>query len=465
MTGQALGFAPGWVAGLESYRVNNYIAASLHYLVLGRVATEIGTVYAEMSRRKRGGEPDWFERSGAGRYFRARGHELYLEDDFYYGHTPNLLEDDLRISFRGRVQGRSLDIPVDAAMLGWFGRLLPRLRRTVPIEQVRAVCDDEEWTFVEQLIAEGLLCVTDLAPVPAHDGYSLRLLGHAGLDLQTPQVRVLFDPLCIVRTRDDVDLLHELDRPIDAVVISHPHWDHFNLDTLLHIPRQTRMIVPRVSHPPSLENLDMAPLLEQLGFTRIERLALWDSVDVGDVHLTATPFHGEHSGPEVEHDWMTYDVRAGGRAFFGAVDSCQSSHGSMDHVMRDVRTRLGKVDILFAPYSGFHYPISMFTRRPFYMGPGMEQYSGGPDDAVRWVSILDADLLVPYAGFVWGAADYDRSNDPTHRGSLRQLRSIVKSYPAGPLLVLEPRAGAFTWPGPGGELCVPPVTSAIGASR
>jgi L-ascorbate metabolism protein UlaG (beta-lactamase superfamily) len=324
----------------------------------------------------------------------------------------------------------------------------------MPIDEVRSVCDDDEWSFVEQLIDAGILRRTELVPVSPVSNYSLRVLGHATLSLQTPSARVLFDPMLVVRTREDVNLLDELDPPVDAIVLSHPHWDHFNLDTLLHVPRTTRMIVPQLANPPSVQNVDMARVLRQLGFSRVESIAPWQSVTIADVCVTAAPFHGEQSGPDAPQDWITYHVRAGGRTFFGAVDSCHDSRSSMDDVMREVRSTLGPVDILLAPFSDFHYPISVFTRRPFYLGPGTEQYSGGADDAARWFSILGATFLVPYAGFVWRDADYELPEDITHRGSLKQLRSIVRSYPAGPLAVPTPGQELFEWQGPGAELCL-----------
>jgi L-ascorbate metabolism protein UlaG (beta-lactamase superfamily) len=453
MTAQALVLAPGWVTSVESYRLNNHISANLHYLALGHAAREIGVVYAEMMKLKREGNADWFEQSGASRYFTAVGHELYLKEEFYFPREFDLFDPDLRVSFQDRIRKRSLDIPADAPMLAWLGRLLPLLRRTTPMEQVRSVCDDDEWSFVNQLIDEGILERTDVEPVRPASTYSLRLLGHAALALQTPGVRVLFDPLFTVRMRGDVKLFDELEPPVDAVVVSHPHWDHFSIDTLFHVPRTTRMIVPRLVNSPSIQNVDIGRVLRQLGFSRVDALAPWESATVGDVCITAAPFYGEQSGPDAPQDWMTYHVRAGGRTLFGAVDSCHDARSSMDAVMREVRSKLGPVDILLSPFSCFHYPISVFTRRPFYLGPGAEQYSGGPDDSARWLSVLGARFLVPYAGFVWRSSDYERVEDDVQRGSLKQLRSIVRSHPSGPLVVLTPRKDAIEWEGPDAELC------------
>src|SRR5687767_11719421 len=102
MTKTALAFAPNSVAGIESYRLNNHIAASLHYLSMSRLAHDVGLTHAAMCKASRAGEPDWFERSGADRYFRRNGHELYLRDDLYFGLQPTIFDDDLKIGFRDR---------------------------------------------------------------------------------------------------------------------------------------------------------------------------------------------------------------------------------------------------------------------------------------------------------------------------------------------------------------------------
>ncbi|MBV1859006.1 MAG: MBL fold metallo-hydrolase [Nannocystaceae bacterium] len=455
-TSHSLVVSSGVQIALESYRVNNHISASLHYLGLGRVAHDIGDIYAKMSRDSRAGGSDWFETSKAARFFRRERHELFLKDEFYFEHAPSLYDDDLAVGFHDRRSPRSLRVPVDEDLLDIFGELLPRLRRSLPEPQLRALCDDEQWGFLEELLEAGFLERAPTRPTRPREEHRLRFIGHATLEFATPSTRVLFDPLLVVRTRPEVDVLHELDDPIDAIAISHPHWDHFNLDTLLQVPRDTLMLVPRLIHPASLENVDMGALLTQLGFSRVHAIGPWESIDVGDIRITATPFHGEQSGPEVPQDWMTFHASAGGHSFFAAVDSCHNSHHSMDEVMREVRQRLGPVDVLFAPYSDFHYPIAMFTRRPFYMGPGMEQYSGGPDDAVRWCSILGAQALVPYAGFVWQPQDFLRSEDQTHRGSLARLRSLVKSHPRGPLLVLDPGGDGLRWSADSAEMRIPP---------
>lgn len=453
MSNSALTLPPQVVVGIESQRLNRYFDGSLHCLAMGRMAAEVEQVHSRMIQTCRAGDPSWFDVSQASRYFRRQGHEIYLHDALYYDSTPRILDDDLRISFRDH--GRAFHVPVGAELLAWFGQILPRLRRTVPMQRVREICDDDAWSFVQQLEAAGLIEEVPLARLEPLDGFSMRSIGHAALALETPTTRVLFDPMLVVRTRPDHHLLHELERPVDAIVISHPHWDHFNVDTLLHVPRETPMVIPRLTHPASIENVDMGALLRELGFVDIRELDPWQQITIGDAEVAAVPFHGEQAGPESKRDWMTYHVRAGGRAFFGAVDTCHDDHRTMDAVLRQMRARLGEVDILCSPFSDFHYPTTPFNRRPFYLGPGMDKYTGGPDDAARWCSILGAQVLVPYAAFVFNEADLRQPPQDCRRGSLDRLRSLVRSPPHGPLVVLEAGGEGISWSGPGAELRLP----------
>jgi hypothetical protein len=141
---EAITFARGCVAGLESYRLNNHIAANLHYLAMGRAAHDVGVVHAAMAKARRAGDPAWFDGTFADRYFERRGHELRLRDELFYGCVPQIVEDDLKVSFQDRVRRRTLPVPVDAARLAWFRDVLPLLRPTVPIAEVRAACDADE---------------------------------------------------------------------------------------------------------------------------------------------------------------------------------------------------------------------------------------------------------------------------------------------------------------------------------
>ena len=79
-------------------------------------------------------------------------------------------------------------------------------------------------------------------PPPAPpDEFELRWLGHAGLLVRWQGVTLLLDPNAALRCtvsrrvmRPPADVANI--GPVDAVLISHAHYDHLNLDTLMKLP-------------------------------------------------------------------------------------------------------------------------------------------------------------------------------------------------------------------------------------
>jgi L-ascorbate metabolism protein UlaG (beta-lactamase superfamily) len=107
-------------------------------------------------------------------------------------------------------------------------------------------------------------------------------IGHATVLIEMNGIRLLTDPLL----RRRVWHLHRRSRKvepawykkIDAVLISHPHWDHLDLPSLRLLDRQTRLIGPQ----------GVAEILGEEGFEAIQELSVNDSTTVGPVTVTAT---------------------------------------------------------------------------------------------------------------------------------------------------------------------------------
>lgn len=114
----------------------------------------------------------------------------------------------------------------------------------------------------------------------------LTYVGHATVLLETEGRRILTDPM--LRNR----VTHLTRRPspvdpawyngLDAVLISHLHWDHFDTASLRLLNHKTRFIVP----------LGTAPLLEKLGFRHVEEVNVGEQTNVGPLTITAT--YAEH---------------------------------------------------------------------------------------------------------------------------------------------------------------------------
>lgn len=113
-------------------------------------------------------------------------------------------------------------------------------------------------------------------------------VGHSTLLIEMNGVRLLTDPLLRRRVmhlqRSGAPIQNEWHDQIDAVLISHPHWDHLDLPSLKRVGRDTRIIVPSGS----------SKLLRRSGFRHIEEVVVGDQVKIGEVEVTAT--FADHSG-------------------------------------------------------------------------------------------------------------------------------------------------------------------------
>lgn len=93
-------------------------------------------------------------------------------------------------------------------------------------------------------------------PWPAGAGPAprLRWLGHAGLVVDWMGVRLLFDPclsarVTIVRRELEIPIRPERLGTIDAVLVSHAHFDHLDRPTIERLPRVDVLLLPAGSEP------------------------------------------------------------------------------------------------------------------------------------------------------------------------------------------------------------------------
>lgn len=86
--------------------------------------------------------------------------------------------------------------------------------------------------------------------------------------------------------------------PIDAVLVSHAHFDHLHRPSLRAIARVTRRLCgvrPTIIVPKNVKDL-----VFDLGFDDVVELDWWQSANVGGVQITATP--ANHWGARVIRD-------------------------------------------------------------------------------------------------------------------------------------------------------------------
>jgi L-ascorbate metabolism protein UlaG (beta-lactamase superfamily) len=242
----------------------------------------------------------------------------------------------------------------------------------------------------------------------------LTFLGHNSVVVRSASTTVVVDPYLLPCTDEPSPYrplrLAEIG-PLDAVVVTHSHPDHFSLGTLLQLPPDTLLLVPEVARETIL-SVAMAARLRQLGFTRVIELRWGDHAAVGDIEVHALPFLGEQPTdgkvlhPEVRNAGNVYVVRTPDLSVAMLADSGRDALGDVKDVALLTQERLGPVDVVFSGYRGWHaYPVqhlfSSVARYFLFVPPALwgsrMQLMNDIDDALDVAERWGSRLLVPYA--------------------------------------------------------------------
>ncbi len=179
-------------------------------------------------------------------------------------------------------------------------------------------------TFFREMVWKALLTRrTGTHRVPAfpkltRGQMALTWIGHASFLVQFTDLNVLIDPnfanwlFLLKRVRRSGLKLEHLP-PIDLVLLTHAHFDHFHKRTLRRLPHPKIAVMP----------WGMGDLARNLGFERIVELEWWDSFTHGDWTVTLTPCR--HWGARVLRDdhrgYGGFILEHQGRRLYHAGDS------------------------------------------------------------------------------------------------------------------------------------------------
>jgi L-ascorbate metabolism protein UlaG (beta-lactamase superfamily) len=110
-------------------------------------------------------------------------------------------------------------------------------------------------------------------------------LGHSTTVIEMDGVRVLTDPLLRRRT---AHLLRGGPVPapgkVDAILISHGHYDHLDFPSLVRLPRHIPVVLPR----------GLGKVVQRRGFGNVIELEEGEELPIGDIVVRAT--HADHPG-------------------------------------------------------------------------------------------------------------------------------------------------------------------------
>jgi L-ascorbate metabolism protein UlaG (beta-lactamase superfamily) len=149
---------------------------------------------------------------------------------------------------------------------------------------------------------------------------------------------------------------------LDAVVISHEHYDHCDLEAFKRYPDKD---VPMIVAGPVVE------MAKKVGFTNVTPLEAWETAKVGDLTFNAAP--GEHGLYEV-----TYVINGGGRSVYFAGDTLLMPE------LRTLTDRFGPLDVTLLPVNGLH--IRMDHNKQVVMNA---------EEAAELTSVLKPRLAIP----------------------------------------------------------------------
>ena len=217
----------------------------------------------------------------------------------------------------------------------------------------------------------------------------LTSLGHATLSICSKEAKILCDPIL----GDSISvgniifpgrtLFLENLYPLDAVLISHHHSDHFSLSDLEMISgiRSQRILAPKES--------TVIDELQKFGCSNVEGIEVGQSVSIRDITLTATP-------SAVDFPEVGFLFQSDGASVLNLVDS--QIHGVIDQFKDILDSPPG---LLLAPFQSGGY-MSFLPLRvgspPTGLVDAIEEWAKQyTEELVEDLLLLDPQYIVPFA--------------------------------------------------------------------
>ena len=263
-----------------------------------------------------------------------------------------------------------------------------------------------------------------LAAPPAASGLRAFWIGHASVYVELDGMRLLLDPVFAERASPLTMIgprrfhpppiaLADLP-PVDAVLISHDHYDHLDMDAVQMLARRgARLFVP----------LGVGAHLERWGVpaAQIVELEWWQERTLNGVQIVCTPtrhYSGRGLTDRSATLWSSWSVLGPRHRFFYSGDTGYSTH------FREVGARFGPFDLAFIKIGAY--------------GPGQSwiDIHMPPEQSVQALRDLGAKRLFPVHWSTFNLAYHDW-DEPIRRTLAAAQRA------GGGVEVVTPRIGEW----------------------
>ncbi|MFC4273121.1 MBL fold metallo-hydrolase [Sneathiella chungangensis] len=303
-----------------------------------------------------------------------------------------------------------------------------------------------DWGYVkaqffgeEKRVPPGPIPVVTLAESyldgPAPEGLHVTWLGHASVLIEIDGHRVLTDPVLSERASPfqfvgpkrfhPPPLPLENLKGIDAVVISHSHYDHLDKATIRHLAGQgTEFFVP----------LGVGAYLEEWGVpaAQIHGLDWWETMPLGDLAIVATParhYSGRGLFDYKETLWASWSILGPAHRVYYSGDSGYSKQ------FRAIGERFGPFDLNIVKVGSY--------------GPGQSWLDIHmiPEDAVEVVRDVGGGPMLPvhWATFNLAIHDWDEPIRRAEKAAAEKGVTLLTPRPGETVDLAAPAASSRWW--------------------
>ena len=217
----------------------------------------------------------------------------------------------------------------------------------------------------------------------------LTWLGHSTVVIDLGGTRVVTDPVLRARVwhlrRDRLAAAGTLDE-LDAILVSHTHFDHLDLGSLRGLDRNLPVVVP----------LGVARLVRRRGFERVVELEAGEELALGAIRVRAT--HAEH-----ESSRGPFSRRAPSLGY--VVEGEASVYFAGDTDLFPQMSTIGPVDVALLPVAGW--------------GPRLGPGHLDPAGAAQALRLLRPKAAVPIHWGTFRTVFAERPNDRPAREFVR----------------------------------------------